>query len=505
MRIALISLYDVENYAIRVLANTLRSHGHAALEIYFKDWKNNAFVEPTTVELEHLAGGIRRFEADIVGFSLRASAYLTVCRKLAHFLRGELGVPILAGGVHPTVRPDETLEFADFVVRGEAEGAILELLRRLERGAPTHDILNVSSVVDGQPVHNPLGVLEQDLSRVMRRDFLHPDKLVIDGRNRYRSDPLIDDPIYLIACSRGCPFQCAYCYNSAIRKLVDGKGTYYRLRPVDDVMAELAEARRGFSRLKRIRFDDEVFPTDRAWLAEFLPRYQREIGMPFEAFLEARVVDRPLLEGMVEAGMDVVYTGIQANDRVSQALYQREADNGEVLRVARLYDEYGLKARYHVMVDDPTTEERDRVALFEMLTSIPRPYQLYLFSLTVMPGTALEQELLADGRITGDQVEGVATKTFEQYRVSLEWSRSPEGLFWVSMLTLVNKPWMSPALLRRMFHDPWLRRHPEVVAKMAGASNAVAMAGRIPGAYRDGEIGLRVLRRFWTPDGWITA
>ncbi len=505
MRIALISLYDVENYALRVLANTLRCAGHDALEIYFKDWKNNAFIEPTAIELEHLATGIRRFEADVVGFSLRASAYVSVCRQLAGYLRGELGLPILVGGVHPTVRPDETLEFADYVVRGEAEGAILELLGRIERGEPTHDILNTSAVVDGRAVHNPLGPLEQDLSKVMRRDFLHPDKLVIDGRNRYRTDPIIDDPIYLITCSRGCPFHCAYCYNSAIRKLVDGKGAYYRLRPVDDVLVELAEARRVFRRLKRFRFDDEVFPADPDWLAEFLPRYRREIGVPFEAFLEARVVDRPLLEGLVEAGMDVVYTGIQANDRVSKTLYQREADNGEVLRVARLFDEYGLKTRYHVMVDDPSTEESDRIALFDMLTRIPRPYQLYLFSLTVMPGTALEQELLADGRITADQVEGVATKTFEQYRVSLEWSRSPEGLFWVSMLTMVNKPWFTPARLRRMFRDPWLRRHPDLVAKMASASNAAAMAGRIPGAYRDGEIGLRVLRRFWTPDGWITA
>ena len=505
MRIALISLYDVENYAVRVLANYLRTAGQPALEVYFKDWKNNAFVEPTAVELEHLAAGIRRFEADIVGLSLRASAYFTVCRTIAEYLRRELDVPILLGGVHPTVKPDETLEFADYVVRGEAEEATLELLQRLDAGKPAHDIPNICTTLDGQPVINDVRPLVQDLSGIMRRDFLHPDKLVIDGRNRYRKDPIVQDPIYLIACSRGCPFRCSFCYNSAIRDLVAGKGDYYRLRPVDDVMAELAEATRSYGNLKRIRFDDEVFPTDRSWLEAFLPRYRREIGLPFECFLESRVVDRSLLESMVEAGLDVVYTGIQANDRVSRSLYQREADNSVVLRVAKLYKEFDLKARYHIMVDDPATGERDRVALFELLNSIPRPFQLYLFSMTVMPGTELASRLLEEGEITDDQVEGKATKTFQQYRVSLEWTRDPEDLFWVSMLTLVNKPWMSPTTLRRMFYSTWLRQHPRTVAQLAGVSNAVAMAGRIPLAFQQGEFGLRVLRRFWTPEGWITA
>jgi len=505
MRIALISLYDVENYAVRVLANYLRAAGQPTLEVFFKDWKNNAFVKPTPVELEHLAAGIRRYEADIVGLSLRASAYFSVCRDIAEYLRRELGVPILLGGVHPTVRPDETLEFADYVVRGEAEEATLDLLRRLEAGQPTHDIPNICTTHEGRAIHNDVRPLVQDLSLIMRRDFRHPDKLVIDGKNRYRKDPILDDPIYLIACSRGCPFRCAFCYNSAIRDLVAGKGSYYRLRPVDDVLGELVDARRSFGQLKRIRFDDEVFPTDRAWLEEFLPRYRREIGLPFESFLESRVVDRELLQRMIEAGLDVVYTGIQANDRVSRALYEREADNSVVLRVARLYHEFGVRARYHVMVDDPSTGEDDRVALFELLLSIPRPYQLYLFSMTVMPGTELAKRLLNEGQITDDQVEGRATKTFQQYRVSLEWSRKPEDLFWVSMLTLVNKPWLSPATLRRMFYSERLRKRPRAVARMAGVSNAIAMAGRIPLAFQQGEVGLRVLRRFWTPDGWITA
>jgi len=505
MRIALVSLYDVENYAVRVLASYLRARGHPALEIYFKDWKNNAFVEPTRVELEHLTAGIRRFEAEIVGLSLRASAYLSVSRTITRFVREELGIPVLLGGVHPTVRPAETLEFADYVVRGEAEEATLDLLNRLEAGEPTHDIPNICTTVDGVPVHNDVRPLVQDLTELMRRDFRHPDKLVIDGKNRYRQDPTIDDPVYLVACSRGCPFRCAFCYNSAIRDLVAGKGDYYRLRSVDDVLGELSEARRSYLRLKRIRFDDEVFPTDQAWLEEFLPRYRREIGLPFECFLESRVVDRAMLRELVDSGLDVVYTGIQANDRVSKSLYQREADNDVVLNVAKLYHEFGIKARFHVMVDDPATREEDRVALFEMLIEMPRPYQLYLFSMTVMPGTELEQRLLAEGHITGEQVEGAATKTFKQYRVSLEWSRGPEDLFWVSMLTMVNKPWISRATLRQMFYSERLRRRPRAMARLAGLSNAIAMAGRIPLAYQQGELGLRVLRRFWTPDGWITA
>ncbi len=505
MRLALISLYDLENNAVRILATYLRAGGHDVLEVYFKDWKNNGLPWPTDEELGRLADAVQRYDADVIGLSLRASAYIRVCAHVLRHLRERTGLPIILGGVHPTVAPDSSMQIADYVVQGEGEAPTLELLDAMEARQPTWGIPNVTAWRDGEIVHTEPRPLVQDLAPVMRRDFLHPDKLVIDGGVRYRRDPVLDDALYLINGSRGCPFACSYCYNSALRRIFKGKGRFYRLREVSDVMAELAEARQAFPNMRRVRFDDEVFPLDPAWVDEFLERYPREMGLPFECFLEPRVVTESLLERMVPAGLDMVYMGIQANDRVCRTLYDRDAQNSGVASAARLYHRYGVHARYHVMVDDPATTEDDWRTLFLMLNDFPRPFQVFLFSMTVMPGTELEQKLLDEGLITPDDVEGAATKTFSQYRVSLEYERSNADLFWVAMFSLLSKPWMSPRRLERMIDNPWLRAHPQALARFAGVSNAVSMTSRVPEAVRRGEIGFRMVRRFWTPGGWITA
>ena len=505
MRLALVSLYDLENYAVRVLACYLRQRGHQVLEVYFKDWKNNGLIWPSDSELHNTVQRLRLFGAEMVGFSLRASAYLKVCTFLAEHLRRELGVPILLGGVHPTLCPESVLQLCDYVVRGEAEEAMAELLARLDAGEPTHDVANVWTLQQGQLHQNDFRPLIQDLALISRRDFLHPDKVVIDGDRTTTNDPLLVDPIYLTSASRGCPFHCSFCHNSTMRKLHRGKGKFWRLRPVDDVMEELREARGIFPHLRRIRFDDEIFPQDQAWVDEFCGRYPADVGLPFECFLEPRAVSPGRVRALAAAGLDVIYMGIQANERVSDELYQRKNSSAAILDSVHLFYRLGIDTRVQVMVDDPMSTEGDHRALFELLNAFPRPFRLYLFSMTVMPGTELERKLVSEGVITPDEVEGEATKTFSQYRVSLDWDRPPDEDFWVSMFVLVNKPFLPPAVLEQLSHSQWLRRHPRLLARTASVFNTISMASMVPASIARGEIGTRVLRRFWNPGKWITA
>ena len=506
MRIAFVSLYDFENNAVRQLAHFLRTHGHDALEVYFKDWKNNGLPWPTEKELADFVRGLKRFDADVVGFSLRASAYLEVCAFLANHVREQLGVPVLLGGVHASLCPESCTGFADYVARGEAEQAIVELLDRMEAGEPTEDVENFwVKRADGEIRQNDLRHLTVDLAQVSRRDFLHPDKLIIDEGFVSSRDPLLNDTLYLVMASRGCLFHCSFCYNSTMRELFAGKGRYYRTRTVDDVLSELREAKQVFPRLKRIRFDDEVMPTNGKWLDELAERYPEEVGLPFECFLEPRIVEEDRLRKLVDAGLDTVYMGVQANDRVAKTLYDRRASNEGILETAQLYNKLGLEARFQVMVDDPVSTEEDMRALFDLINQFPRPFRLYLFSMTVMPGTGLEKKLLDQGLITEDEVEGAATKTFYQYRVSLDWDRDATDKFWVALMVMVNKPWFPAKALHWASRNDFLKTHPDLLANAASASNMLSMAGRIPRAINRGEVGLRVIRRFWTPGKWITA
>ncbi|MCK6529043.1 cobalamin-dependent protein [Myxococcota bacterium] len=504
MRAALLSLYDVENTAVRQIARYLRVRGHEAVEVYFKDWRNNSLDWPTDAELGALIDLLRREGVGAVGISLRASAYLRVCIHLTHAIREALGIPVIWGGIHPTLNPEDSVVLTDYVVVGEGEDALAELLDRLEARAPTTDVANVWTRRDGTVHRNAVRPLLQDLTQVTERDFLHPDKAWIEGGRVDRRDPLLMDPAYLVFASRGCVFRCSFCYHSTLRGMFQHKGAYYRYRPVEHVIAELRRARDLFPNMKRVRFDDEVFVPERRWVREFARRYPDEVGLPFECFIEPRLVDEERMTLLRGAGLDVVHMGIQAADRVSADLYDRPSDRETILEAGRLFHRLGIVPRYLVIVDDPMSGAEDRRELLDMMLELPRPFDVYLFSLTVFPGTSLAHKLLESGVIGPDQVEGPATKTFEQYRVDLAWARPDEEKLWISLLVLANKPFVPQALVRRMAASPALVPRAAAVARGAQAANMVNMALRIPTMYRRGEIGPRVLRRFWNARSFVT-
>ena len=72
---AIISLYALENNGVRHVSATLRRAGFEVTEIYFKDWVNNRFPWPEEEEVQNLIRVLREREIDIIGFSVRASAF----------------------------------------------------------------------------------------------------------------------------------------------------------------------------------------------------------------------------------------------------------------------------------------------------------------------------------------------------------------------------------------------------------------------------------------------
>ena len=133
-RVGIVSMYDVENNAVRVLAATLRAAGHHVTEIYFKDWISNYIAPPTDEELENLKKVILRADLNLVCVSIRASAYYNAARILTEYLQQELETAVLWGGMHPTLVPEQCIETADMVLKGEGELALTDLSDRLAEG-----------------------------------------------------------------------------------------------------------------------------------------------------------------------------------------------------------------------------------------------------------------------------------------------------------------------------------------------------------------------------------
>ncbi len=505
-RVGIISTWDVENNAVRILAATLRAAGHHVTEIYFKDWISNYLDPATDIELENLVKVVRRDQLNLVCISIRASAYSQQAKILAEHLHRELDIPVLMGGMHATMAPDDCISQADMVLKGEGELALLDLANRLRDGSP--ELLGTQNVWFRRRaddiVKNPLRPLISDLDSLEYRDYTHADKYFIFGKGYKRGDPQHGDPVFQMMGSRGCIYKCSYCYNSTYKKDVYPGQKWFRVRSPASMIDEILKAKAHWN-FKSIRFDDEVFNFQMDWLTDFCERYPRDVGLPFEIFIEPKLVNEERFTMLRDAGLVGVFMGVQSSERVTGHLYDRRVKNQSVQEIAALYHKLGIMPHFQLIFDDPVSTEEDKKKLFEMVSSFPHPYDLYLFSMTVFPGSELNHKLLENGLISEFDIEGENAKVFYQHRVNLSYPRPVEDTFWIALTQMLSKPFVPRTVLNQMAKSSFLRKHPWPVIQMANAANYVKMGSLAAGMVMRGEMTETLIRRWLSADRIITT
>jgi radical SAM superfamily enzyme YgiQ (UPF0313 family) len=507
-RVALLSTWDVENNAVRILAATLRAAGHHVVEIYFKDWISNHLDPASDLELQTLLRVLRREQVNLLAISIRASAYAQQAAVITRFVQDEADLAVLWGGMHPTLKGQECLEIADLILQGEGELALAELCDRLRDG---HDELvetqNVGWQLGPKQTHsNALRPLIADLDALRWRDYeTHAHKYFISGGTYFIGDPMHGDPVFQMMGSRGCIYKCSYCYNSTYKKDVYPGQKWFRVRSPESMVAEIRHAQTHWN-MKRIRFDDEVFNFQLDWLEDFCARYPKEVGLPFEIFIEPKLVSEDRMTMLRDAGLTGVYMGIQSSERVTGHLYDRRVKNQSISDIAALYHKLGIKPHFQLIFDDPVSTEEDKKALFEMISTFPHPYDLYLFSMTVFPGSELNKKLIENGLISEFDIDGFDnTRVFYQHRVNLAYPRPVEDTFYIALTQMLSKPFVPKSMLRMLSRSDFLKQHPWPVIQMANAANFAKMGALAGQMAVEGEMTKTLLRRWLSMERIITT
>ncbi len=120
-------------------------------------------------------------------------------------------IPLVWGGVHPTLLPEQTVasEFVDIVVRGEGEQTLLELADKFSAGEPLDEIKGITFKSAGTIRSTPDREL-MDLDEIpieLPFDLLPLDKY-----------PTLKSGRFHIQTSRGCPHECGFCYNTVYNR-----------------------------------------------------------------------------------------------------------------------------------------------------------------------------------------------------------------------------------------------------------------------------------------------
>ncbi|MGC9358255.1 MAG: B12-binding domain-containing radical SAM protein, partial [Anaerolineae bacterium] len=177
MKVVLISPYgSLVNVGLRVLSACLSRAGHDTRVIFLPSAKETSsflLFDPAELYDEKIIRQVTALCADagLIGITVMTN-YFYKARQLTEALRERLHVPIVWGGIHPTVRPAECLEHADIVCVGEGEQALVELANRIANRQTYENIANLGyKDANGKVIVNSVRPLIHDLDALPFPDF----------------------------------------------------------------------------------------------------------------------------------------------------------------------------------------------------------------------------------------------------------------------------------------------------------------------------------------------
>ncbi len=204
--------------------------------------------------------------ADLVGISI-STVNAHRGYELAFQIRKTLKIPVVIGGVHATLNPNEALKWGNFVVRNEGEYAMLELVKALENGNNVENILGLSYHRNGDILHNPKRPFIKDLD-----ELPYPNWDLIENMNRYLNTP-INRLVYFTQVTRGCPFNCNFC------SVTPSFGNPLRHRSVENVIQELKTRMKPTQKL--LFFYDDNLVANKKYIKDLLSAMIDNDCVPF--------------------------------------------------------------------------------------------------------------------------------------------------------------------------------------------------------------------------------
>ena len=308
---------------------------------------------------------------------------------------------VIVGGVHPTVAPEEVLEnsFIDALCRGEGEKVWEDFLTRFIHHQDFSGINNLWVKTQSGIKRNPMGPLIKedklwerplDYSFFDKRHFTAP----FDGKIYHRGQ---------IESSRGCPFVCTYCANTAFKRLYKGLGKFVRVRPFDNLVEAIGKQVEMGSQM--IQFQDECFlniPYD--YLKDFCKWYGEKVRLPMMIQTRPESVMEKKIKLFADMNSPVqISCGIESGSkRILYEICNRRTKLHQIREAFDIIKKYNIRTTGYTMIGFPT-ETREEV--FQTISFI-RDLDLDISIMSIFypfTGTPLRDFCIENGYITGKE------------------------------------------------------------------------------------------------------
>ena len=411
----------------------------------------------------------------LIGFSLIFQFFIVHYAALLYVLR-EHGVDchFTMGGHFPSLSFQETLELVpelDSVVRFEGETTLLELADVLSTGQDWRGIHGIAYRNGDEVTLTPPRALVEDL-----------DRLPYPERN-YLPDTVLGRTIMPIIASRGCARTCSFCSIHTFYRAAPGK--IVRTRKPAEVVREMRmlHEERG---VRIFLFQDDDFPLFgkvwRQWANEFVNELLRS-GLPEKTIWKmncrADAVDRELFIKMRDAGLYLVYMGLESGSEQGLETLHKQITVAQNLRAVKILKSIGLMWEYGFMLLDPSSTFESVRENLNFLRTILADGCLPVTFCRMLPydGTPIKDELVQTGRLKGDVcnpdydfLDPRLTAFYEGLTNTISLRGWIHGLEAVTVQ--LSTAWHEVAVMERLFPTlPGMRRYKTRLRQITKRSN----------------------------------
>lgn len=406
---------NILNINIRCLSSYLKKYRFSTKIIFLPSAISGDYDESVAKKIADISKDSR-----FIGISLMTNFFGKII-SLTNNLRKYTNKPIIWGGIHPTIEPEECMQYADIVCIGEGEKSLLELLTKSKKHRNYTDVKGMWFKKNGKIIKNELREPILNLDSIPHPDYDFRNQYILHKNKILRlNNQLFDnysEQVYETITARYCPFNCSFCCNKFLKSKFKNCNIL-RKRSVEDVISELEEAKKSFN-VKMMRLiDDSFFSLDIGYIRKFCEEYKKRIGIPFRVTgLNPLLFNREKIGMLIDAGLNELRMGIQSGSPRIRKMYSRFYTNKQVLEIAKELSSFRQikQIQYDMIVENPWETEDDVIQSIKLASELPRPMVLYFFSLTFYPGTELYDRAIEEG-IIKDKIKEVYNKGYHHIK-----------------------------------------------------------------------------------------
>ncbi len=305
----------------------------------------------------------------MVGFSTLTGPSLLPTLLASRALKKASRVPIVWGGLHPTMLPEQTLATGcvDVAVTGEGEETAVELARALPvgDGRALAAIAGIAYRRDGACVRNPVRPFIRDLDRFAPAwHLLEIEDYFFRDRNFYSDmgSRLAAPVVASVITSRGCPWRCGYCYNQFVNK------RSFRAHSAARVVADI-EALKNDHGVAAVIIEDDCFFADRGRGLEIV----RRLGVPWNASIRAHDLARwgaDFVREVAASNCQEIRIGAESGSPRILELIEKDTTVDQIREAVALCGSHGIRVALNFMIGFPGETRGDIDLTFALMDEL---------------------------------------------------------------------------------------------------------------------------------------